>query len=148
MITKSQLQRLIITRLNFMHITEERELPDEIACLLPKKGKSTKPVVSTIVRQPHNVLEWVLPKERFSFGGAGKSWEDARLELIDGIWNRLHGEPVTTKEMYICQHCGRAFIPVLRRVTRFCGQECRNASWHVRFAEKRRKKNAADKLEV
>lgn len=130
MITKPQLQRLIICRLNFMHITEERELPE---------------FGGSIVRQPHNILEWMLPKERFTFGGGGKSWEESRLELIDGIWNRLNGQPVTTKKMCICEHCGRAFIPLLRRVTRFCNQDCRNASWHIRFAAKRREKvNATD----
>lgn len=123
---KSELKRLIVVRLNFMHITEERDLPE---------------FGGVIIRQPHNIVEWLLPKERFSFGGAGSTWEQARLELVDGIWNRLHGKPVTTKEMCVCEHCGRAFIPILRRVTRFCNQDCRNARWHVRYAEKRREKS-------
>jgi hypothetical protein len=146
MITKPQLQRLIVMRLNFMHITEEREMPTEIACLLVDKDEPERPVTSMIVRQPQNVLEWLLPPERFCFGGNGKTWEEARLELIDGIWNRLHGKPVTTKRMCICQHCGRAFIPLLRRVTRFCSPDCRNANWHMRFSAKRREKtNATDR---
>lgn len=125
MITKPELQRLIIMRLNFMHITEERELPE---------------VCGTIVRQPHNILEWVLPEQRYSFGGNGKTWEESRAELIDGIWNYLNGKPVTNRKMRVCEHCGRSFISPFRKSARFCNTECRNAHWHVRAVERRREK--------
>jgi hypothetical protein len=132
MITKFELQRLIIVRLNFMSITEERPLPE---------------VEGTIIRQPHNILEWVLPDQRYSFGGNSKTWEEARAELIDGIWNYLNQQPVTKRKMRPCLHCGRNFVSPTRRSTRYCNVDCRNAYYHVRASERRREKVQAALVE-
>jgi hypothetical protein len=131
-ITKPELQRLIIVRLNFMSITEERPLPE---------------VEGSIVRQPQNILEWLLPEKRYCFGGNGKTWEESRAELIEGIWNYLNGQPVSNRKMRVCEHCKRSFVSPFRKSGRFCNTECRNAHWHVRAIERRREKVQAVMVE-
>lgn len=128
MMTKSELTRLILVRLNFMTIPEERELPE---------------FGGVIIRQPHNGLEWVTEAERYCFGGMGKTWEEARAELIEGIWNHINGKPVTNRKMRCCLYCGRNFVSLTRRAGRYCNSDCRNAHWHVRYVERRRQKMEA-----
>jgi len=127
MITKPQLQRIIITRLNCMFIADERELPEELGG-------------GYAARLPSNLLEWILPTERFGFGGTGTTWEEARAQLIDGIWNRLNGQPVTKKKMRTCGFCGRKFTSPYKNTLRFCNKDCGDAHWHERSTERRRER--------
>lgn len=126
MITKPQLQRLIITRLNCMVIDDERELPEDIGG-------------GYALRQPCNLLEWVLPTERFGFGGTGTSWEDVRNELIDGIWNRLNGLPVTKQKVHTCKFCNRKYTTPYRSVN-FCNRVCSEAFYATTGTARRRLK--------
>jgi hypothetical protein len=132
MITKPQFQRLIIMRLNCMIIDDERELPEEIG--------------GYAARLPCNLLEWVLPTERFGFGGTGSTWEVARSELIDAIWNRLNSLPVTKKKMRTCEFCKRKFTSPYKNTVRFCNKNCSDGHWHGVSVKRRKASTLATQL--
>ena len=132
-ISHQQLKRIIIMRLKCIVIEDIRDLPEAIG--------------GYVERRQNNRLEWVLPKERYGFGGHGKSFETARTELIDGIWRKLNGEPVVEGEQNVCELCKRAFVSPYRR-TRFCSKECSDAFWHRGGSLETRRKSVERKAQA